>query len=432
MESKKSGLAEREIDNSWNFERVDTKEFSHGIHTYPAMMIPQVARRLIIEYGKNSKVLLDPFLGSGSVLVEGMLHPSIEKVYGIEINPLGVLISRVKTRPLNPNEVLSEVCLLKQKISDDFTAYETNQLSIDRQEFKNINYWFGEDAIIQLSILKRAIECVENPDIREFFLVCFSEIIRTVSYTRNSEFKLYRMSPQDMKKHNPNIRRIFFDKVCNNLKKMQEFAESFGSLNKSCEVNILPEDTRFRTLIPDSEVDLVVTSPPYGDSRTTVAYGQFSRLSSQWLGYDEEIVLCVDKNGLGGIPTKNLSVDLPSDYLKKTVSLIAQEDVCRARDVLSFFVDFNNCIDELDRVVAPGGVVCLVLGNRTVKGVWIETDYILAELFVNRYGYKHLKTIVREIPSKRMPRKNSPSNIKGQTVMTMNNEYIVILEKPIR
>lgn len=423
-------LAGREIDNSWNYERADTKEYNHGIHSYPAMMIPQVSRRLLKEYGKNPKVLLDPFLGSGSVLVEGMLTKSITKIYGIEINPLGVLISKVKTTPLDIPKTASEFNKLKKAINNDFKLYKEKRLFLLNPTFKNIDFWFSKDVINQLSIIKKNIQNTKDKQIRDFFLLCFSDIIRTVSYTRNSEFKLYRMDAKAMEKHKPDVLSIFFEKVSNNIEKMQEFTEAFNKLNKKCEVHILPEDTRYRTSIPDSEVDLIVTSPPYGDSRTTVAYGQFSRLSSQWLDYDEITIKDVDKRGLGGIPTHDLTVNLPSDYLKKTISLISEKDGKRAKDVLSFFVDFDKCVNELNRVVKPGGRICLVLGNRTVKEVWIETDYILAELFVNKYGYNHIKTIIREIPTKKMPRRNSPTNIKGQTISTMNNEYIVILEKP--
>jgi len=53
-------------DTSWDFRTADTKYSNHGYHTYPAMMIPQIARRLIQTYGKDAKVLLDPFMGSGT------------------------------------------------------------------------------------------------------------------------------------------------------------------------------------------------------------------------------------------------------------------------------------------------------------------------------------------------------------------------------
>jgi len=88
-------------DTSWDFRTAHTKYSNHGFHTYPAMMIPQIARRLIETYGKNASVILDPFMGSGTALLEAKLHPQFKKAYGIDINPLALLISKAKTTPIN-------------------------------------------------------------------------------------------------------------------------------------------------------------------------------------------------------------------------------------------------------------------------------------------------------------------------------------------
>ena len=58
----------------------------------------------------------------------------------------------------------------------------------------------------------------------------------------------------------------------------------------------------------------------------------------------------------------------------------------------------------------------------------LPTDEITKTLF-ELNGFEHIETIIRNIPNKRMPKKNSPSNKKGETVSTMNNEYIVIMKK---
>ena len=68
-------------DESWDFRKDFTKYSNHGFHTYPAMMIPQVARRLIQMYGKDKEVLLDPFMGSGSALLEAKLHKNFKKAW---------------------------------------------------------------------------------------------------------------------------------------------------------------------------------------------------------------------------------------------------------------------------------------------------------------------------------------------------------------
>lgn len=58
----------------WDFKSADTKYSTHGFHTYPAMMIPQIAGRLIDTFGKGAKSLLDPYCGTGTSLVEAKVR----------------------------------------------------------------------------------------------------------------------------------------------------------------------------------------------------------------------------------------------------------------------------------------------------------------------------------------------------------------------
>ena len=50
-----------------------SRDHTHGFHTYPARMHPHIARRLL-EAIPPGATLLDPFCGSGTVLVEGILR----------------------------------------------------------------------------------------------------------------------------------------------------------------------------------------------------------------------------------------------------------------------------------------------------------------------------------------------------------------------
>ena len=144
-----------------------------------------------------------------------------------------------------------------------------------------------------------------------------------------------------------------------------------------------------------------------------MAYGQFSRLGLQWLGYGKDEVLNIDKASLGGIPAKDLHNGLGSRTLKETLNKISKVDPRRAKDVLSFYVDFDKCVQELHRVAKKGAFMCFVVGNRTVKGVQIPTDEIILELFQTKNHYEHHNTFIRNIPHKRMPKINSPTNISG-------------------
>lgn len=406
-------IMEKEQENfvSWDFKKADTKEYTHNIHTYPAMMIPQIARRLISLYGKNAKTLLDCFCGSGTSLVEASLVSNIKEAYGFDLNPLAVLISKVKTTPINPE-------LLKKELPKILSSTEYK-----KPKFKNIRFWFKLKVIKSLSILKTAINQIRDNNIKDFFLVVFSETVRRVSNTRNSEFKLYRMDEEKLKNYNPNVFGEF-EKIANkNIKGMQEYLK--------IRTNLKPEIKLFSSMnelpIKENSLDLIVTSPPYGDSRTTVAYGQFSRLALQWLDYEN--IIDLDNKLLGGKASKELEVKINSPTLKEIIKKIAEKDEKRAREVLSFYEDFDKVVIQLNRVMAKKGYVCFVVGNRTVKGINIPTDKIMSEMFMAQGNYKYITTYERTIPNKRMPKINSPTNVKGETSTTMCNEYIFVLQK---
>lgn len=183
------------VDNSWDYGNDNTKLSNHGFHTYPAMMIPQVARRLIETYGKNATILLDPFMGSGTTLLEAKIHKNFKTVYGIDINPLTRLISKVKITPIDDKILNKEIDNIFDKCSKYKLDILFKQKSIEKPDFHNIDYWFKPELIIDLTIIKKCIESIRmedkklEDDLKDFFLVAFSETVRRVSNTRNGEFK---------------------------------------------------------------------------------------------------------------------------------------------------------------------------------------------------------------------------------------------------
>ncbi len=410
----------KKIDHSWDFAKANTKYYTHGIHTYPAMMIPQVAKRLIKENSTSAKVGLDPFCGSGSVLLEFKLAGI--KSYGVDINPLATLISKVKTTPVKPSSLFETWMNLKPKI-----YHLSNEKKIQPPVFFNIDFWFKEEAKLALTAIKQAIDEIKDKKIRDFFLVCFSETVRKASNTRGGEFKLYRIKEEKLKNYAPDA-KLIFQTVFEKNRQAMECLYNALQKNKSPSVNIIEADLTKKTKIWTSSTDLLVTSPPYGDSRTTVAYGQFSRLSSQWLGCDEKKAKRMDNVMMGGIAPKVLTHSLPSKILDTTISTISKEDEKRARDVLGFFSDFYKAAEEINRIMKDNSRMCFVVGNRTVKGVKIPMDKIIIELF-KEFNFNHDKTSIRHIPSKRMPRVNSPTNKPGVLSSTMNEEHIVLLKR---
>jgi DNA modification methylase len=409
----------RRIDYSWDYRGEKTKSYTHGIHTYPAMFIPQVARRLLENYSQQGDTICDIFCGSGSALVESMLLG--RNSYGIDLNPLAIFLAKAKTTPIKPELLTKEYFKLLLEIE------KIKSTEIEKPNFNNIDFWFKEKVIIQLGKIKKALLKIKNEDIRNYFMVGFSETVRLSSNTKSGEFKLVRRKPEKLEKHNPDVLGIFKKKTEININGMNDYYKD--SIKKTW-TKIIYGDSSKSNGIKENTIDCIITSPPYGDSRTTVAYGQFSRLSSQWIDIfeDPNKASGVDNELLGGKATKTLEHKLNSSYLISSLNKISKIDEKRAKDVLSFYIGLNDCIKQAYKMLRSKKYFCLVVGNRLVKQVRLPTDFIIAELG-EKIGFTCEDIFVRNIPGKRMPIKNSPTNIVGALEETMNKESIVVLRK---
>lgn len=417
--------------NFWDFSSSNTKELTHGYHGYPAMMIPQLVQTFIkiTKEIQDVKTVYDPFTGSGTTLVEGMVN-GIDS-FGNDLNPLSRLISKVKTTPIDP-EILAYY--LKEHIEtlkDEISLHREIGFEVpDRPTFDKIDFWFKDNVIDELQIIKSIIKSINDEDVRDFFMVCFSYTIRQVSNTRNSEFKLYRMQAEKLDVWNPDVLDIFLKKVKHNVEKNEELFNEMK--NKNAKATVYNLNSMDLHSIDDNKFDFLITSPPYGDSSTTVAYGQYSRLSLQWLDLketDDKSIRALDKNLLGGITKKGDQIyDLGSPTLTKIIDQLMAIDKKRATEVFNFYKDLDVSMGEVARIMKKNSYQFWVVGNRTVKKVIIPTDQIIIEMF-EKYDIKHVTTFHRNIPKKRMPKKNSPTNEKGILVSTMNQEIIFVMRK---
>ncbi|MDR2806109.1 MAG: DNA methyltransferase [Dysgonamonadaceae bacterium] len=386
-----------------------------NLHKYPATMLPQIGIDILKELNVSGGTLLDPYCGSGSSFASG-LECGIAEMYGFDINPLAVLIAKAKFTKISLNEFLETRQTFRNNVFD-FLKNESNINDLKRPEITNIDFWFSKEVTNNLTVIKYFIDKIANENIRILFLVPFSETVRICSYTRNSEFKLFRMKPEDLLNFNPDVIGVYFKKLEDTFFLYSTYY--FPKLENG--VKIAVEYSQFH---PRNEhFDVILTSPPYGDSRTTVAYGQFSTLSNEWLGI--RYARKIDGLLMGGTkPKQIITKGLIADYIAQ----INQIDNKRALEVSAFYNDLDNSIKQTAHCIRRGGKAIYIVGNRTVKNVQLPTDQFIAEkLEENRF--KHLITYERVLSNKAMPSKNSPTNIAGKKVNTMLFEYIVVCEK---
>jgi hypothetical protein len=423
----------------WTFKEIKTQEFTHGLHQYPARMHPEIAKRLIAEYApKKSDLIFDPFMGSGTVLVEAMLHGN--NSIGIDLNPFAVLLSKVKTTPLDTKtleKTFKQIILNSKKDKQQKVTYDNAPNFTPRKTKKeNFDFWYPKGTVEDLQILKNHVFLIDNEEIRNFFQICFSLTSRKVSFQKNSIYKIYRMQEEKRNEHKPDTLNEF-QKICEkNIKNMKNFTEKVGA--KYAKSNtILGNTFDAPKILGTKKPTLVVTSPPYGDHQTTVAYGQFSRHPGMWLELEEqEELLAVDSEGLGGKKKEIIDESkLQSQTLIKTLKKIKKKDkeipetkthANRAADVYSFFKDLDDCFKKISQVLQKNkSHCCFVVANRTVRREKIPTDEICVEL-AEKYGFSHQHTFYRTIANKAMSLKNAPENISNFSGDTMNQESIII------
>ena len=407
-------------DVSWDFRKSDTKEYTHCFHNYPAMMIPQVARKLLERYGARGGWLLDPYCGTGTSLVEASMFGM--NAVGCDINPLVRLIASAKTNPPSLR-VLDEHLDDMQDTLMRIRFNGNDSHAADIPPVFNMDYWFSSAVVKCLSTLRRHIEAVKDEAVRNFLWVAFSETARECSYTKNGEFKLVRMPAPKLETHNPDVFGIFQDKLARNRKGLEAYIER----REGVQALITDANTaNGETPQAPQPFDLVITSPPYGDSPTTVAYGQFSRLSAEWVGLSN--ARKVDRISMGGGSKHGY---LPDSPVTPVIEEIRSIDRKRAVQVEAFYIDLYNSVKTVAAIITERATACYVVGNRRVKGVTLPTDEFVGFAFSD-FGFSHKETIVRNIPNKRMPLANSPSNIAGKTDTTMREECIVVCQRETR
>lgn len=388
-----------------------------NLHKYPATMLPQIGLELLKDFGAEKSMLLDPYCGSGSSFMSGIEY-GINEFVGFDMNPLAVMIAKAKLTFIDSQIILEEKRnILNQILMQKFKNQGILNHKLDKNPLDNItnlDFWIEKDAQTDLRIVYSCIKNLNNRAVQNLFLLAFSETLREASYTRNNEFKLFRMKNHE--DYKPNVVDIFS-------KNLESLMGDYLTFYQPKIQNISFEITNSGFRASNYRFDTVLTSPPYGDSKTTVAYGQFSTFINEWLGYGEARKL--DSKLMGGSKANELyNNGLMTDYILE----IAKVDKKRALEVSSFYFDLEASIKNMLDSINRKGKVFFIVGNRRVKNILLPTDKFIAEVFCKN-GFKHLQTIKRKISNKSMPLQNSPSNRSGAISSTMNDEYIVVCEK---
>jgi site-specific DNA-methyltransferase (cytosine-N4-specific) len=246
----------------------------HDLHEYRGKFFPQLVRALMtISEIPDGGIVLDPMCGSGTTPCE--VIASGRSALGADLNPLSVLISSVK----------SGVVLRKPTSFLDTTMKHLSAFRFDRvpvvdmwptEELVYLKRWFAEEAIEDLASVMHQIRLIKNRFYRDFFLVCLSNIIRSVSWQKDTDLRIRK----EIKPYHQGLAVCRFkEEVARQVDRIYPYLCLITRLKKS--PNILLKEGNsvvINELFPEYQgcVDLLITSPPYA---TALPYLDTDRLS---------------------------------------------------------------------------------------------------------------------------------------------------------
>ncbi|OHA16455.1 MAG: hypothetical protein A3C79_02425 [Candidatus Taylorbacteria bacterium RIFCSPHIGHO2_02_FULL_45_28] len=410
------------IDPSWSFSdktRKDTAYITHGYHRYPAKFIPQVVSRLVERYTKLGDLVVDPFGGCGTTLVESKVMG--RSSVAVDINPVAVLITKAKITPINPAKIEKEFENIKIRLE----AYN-EKTKVKAPEHERIDYWFKPEEKRKLAFIFAEISRIKDQDVQDFFFCGFSNILKNCSIWLQKSNKPTR----DFEKKPSDPVKTFLKQIKMMLRGNERLFEMLSE-RKYLKVPSKVVCTDARTIpTRDNSVNLIVTSPPYV---TSYEYADLHQLTALWLEYTKDISDFRKRFiGTSYHSKKNLTLNSSiAENIRKELLVIDRKT---AEEVSTYFSEMNQVFTEMKRMLKKGGKTCIVVGNTSLQGVKILNAEVFVEQLQN-LGLKVADIIKREIPSKNLPSVRDKKTGKFASITDKNKvsayptEYILVMEK---
>jgi DNA modification methylase len=410
---------------------------THFLHPYPAKLIRHIPYLFLRapELSNPGDVVLDPFCGSGTVLVEALLNG--RHAIGADANPLARLMARVKTRRLNVENTrsrLAAVLIRAQRCAAPPAP----------PDVVNIDHWFYKHVQRQLSKLIVAIDGEDDDTVRDFFRVCLSATLKHVSLAdprlsvpvrlRAAQYDEHHWLRQKTEARLRRLKRInavhIFASVVNaNLRRASDLNARIDTDVAADVVSCDARDLRrpgCRRRVADASVDLVITSPPYPGAQK---YVRASSLSLGWLR------LAASSN-LRPLEAMNIGREhyRKDEYKERlntgialadeVIARIHDHDPLRAHIAANYLVEMRPAISEIWRVLKPGGRVVLVAGTNRIARALFDTQDYLTEM-LRQLGFFVELRLIDDIHSRGLMTK------RNRTADVISQEWVTVARKPV-
>lgn len=359
------------LETDLSFTGVPGNYATHSLHPFAARFPPQIPALFIEGLTRRGEIVLDPLVGSGTVLVEVIQRGRAG--IGCDLDPLAVLIAGAKSTPLDREEVEAAFKRVMERAPSERPPPVRSKKI---REFRD--YWFLPETCGELERLAAAIDREESPTIRRFLKVVFSSTIVAKSAGVSLARDLAHSRPHRDQAKKVRPAREEFER------KYRKAVEILGSIDRSKgKATASRADARSLPL-PSNSVDLIVTSPPYASA---VDYVRAHKFALNWLGHDLDDLMKLRKSYLGAETTDGGAQPNPegpdfddASLAARSVQRVAEVDPRRSRHIARYFRDLRQVLAECHRVLRPGRAALWVVGNSRIRGVDVNTSEVLIDL----------------------------------------------------
>ncbi len=308
---------------------------THGLFRYFGKFPPLVARHLINEYTLPGDTVLDPMIGCGTTAVEALLLK--RNCLGIDVNPLGVLLARVKCRRISADKALAALSSVMARVA---RRHAKSRPDASRwPQTINTEHWFLPETCHWLQLLREAIDEIDDEPERELLRVAFAGIIRRVSRATTEQGRLFL--DVETAEQDPRPR---FESAA---KQAIGVASSLPKHEFKLDVR---EGSCAELDLSSLRVPLIICHPPYFN---LYRYSSITSLEGAWLGHD---IKAVQKREV-------------REFFK----------VGKADNVTRYVDDMRIALQNICKALQPDGVLALMVGDTTIHGARIRTTRLLVE-----------------------------------------------------
>jgi hypothetical protein len=253
----------------------DARPHVHGFHPYPARLHPSTAAHLVGALAPESGVVLDPFCGSGTVLVEA--RAAKREAWGFDLNPVAVALSKLKTRSFRASERESILAASERACAVATERRLAKQGASRRYSREDVAH-YDPHVLLELDGLRVGIEGLGASVATRVAQLVLSSILTKLSRRDGDTGAGLRKTR--LAAGYPT--RLFMNKT----KELVTFLELTAQLYQGApSAHVLRADARLLHGAPDGGVDLVVSSPPYPG---VYDYVEHHRARMRWLGMDPD------------------------------------------------------------------------------------------------------------------------------------------------